>query len=774
MRRREVFRIRGLVQGVGFRPTVWHTARRLHLAGAVCNDAQGVLVDVEGEAAAVLAFAAALRRDIAENAPLARIDEVTSLGLRPLTHQTDFVITPSRQGPARTMVTPDAATCPDCTREIFDIHNRRYRYAFTNCTHCGPRFTITRHIPYDRAQTSMASFPMCPDCRAEYEDPSNRRFHAQPNACPKCGPQLRLTDEAGRPMDGDPIARTQSLLRAGKIVAVKGLGGFHLACDARSEAAVLRLRQRKGRSEKALAVMVGNVSSAQRLGRFSEAGLAALAGVARPIVLVEKTADCDRLVAPSVAPLYAEIGLMLPYTPVHLLLFFEAAGRPAEGLPEAPQDLMLVMTSANPSGEPLVTENDEALKRLAGVADAFLLHDRAIVARCDDSVVRDMAGTVRCVRRARGLTPLPLPIAAGPCLLARGPHQKTTACITRGTEAFLTEHIGDTDNVAACEALEHSVAHFLDILEVRPEAVVCDAHPDFPSTRLAEKTARRHHLPLVRVQHHHAHVAAVAGEWSLSGPVWGLAMDGTGWGEDGTAWGGELLLVKPDGTFERRGHLTARPLPGGDRAAREPWRMGAVMCLAAHRPDAVERFWPDKSRLPILELITRPRLCVRTSSLGRLFDAASAVCGLTEVVQDEAYAAVRLESAGCGRTGRRLENAWRIEDGVLDFAPLFAQLIDRRLGRAWDPRQSAADFEATVAAGLLAWAAQCMNRSTLPVCLAGGAWLNRTLSRCVVEGFKAQGRRAYLPEKLPPGDGAVSYGEALVARARLSRGSLEK
>ncbi len=767
MRIRETFRIRGLVQGVGFRPTVWHTAKRLALTGIVFNDAEGVITTVEGDETAVHSFEAELRGDVAKRAPLARIDAVESLGTEAPQGDADFVITESRAGLARTMVTPDAATCPACMKDIFTATSRRYRYAFTNCTHCGPRFTITRHIPYDRAQTSMSTFPLCPACRKEYENPADRRFHAQPNACPACGPRLFLTDPQGRELSGDPIAETLRVLRAGGIAAVKGLGGFHLVCDAASERAVVELRRRKNRSEKAFAVMCANVAAAQTLARFSEAGLASLASPARPIVLAPKTPECASRVAPSVAPLYAEIGLMLPYTPVHLLLFFEALGRPEEGIPKTACGPVFVMTSANPGGEPLVIDNDEALRRLAGIADVFLMNNRPIVARCDDSVVRDMAGVVRCVRRARGFTPLAIAISDGPDVLAWGPCLKTTACVTRGKEAFLTEHIGDTDNAAACDALVASADHFLDILEVTPKAVVCDAHPDFFSTHEAERTARSRAISLFSVQHHHAHIAAVAGEHGLAGEaVWGLAMDGTGLGDDGAAWGGELLHVFPDGTFHRVGHLKEMPLPGFDKAAREPRRMGAAMCLAAGREDVIETLWPAFRGLPIREVIRSPRLSGRTTSLGRLFDAASAVLGLVEVMKDEAYAALRLESAAFGRSGHVIDGAWAVDGGVIDFAPLFAHLIRERLSAHFDVCQCAADFQATVACGLALWAHGLITNDA-PVCLAGGSFLNRTLAQQIPSQLAALGHAAYLPEALPPGDGAVSFGEALVARARM-------
>lgn len=766
MRVRESFRIRGLVQGVGFRPTVWNTARRLKLAGDVYNDSEGVVVNVEGEEASVASFARELRRDVARDAPLARIDALVSLGFSAPTGATDFEITASREGAARTTVTPDAATCAKCASEIFTKTNRRWRYAFTNCTHCGPRHTITRHIPYDRAQTSMAVFPMCPVCRAEYENPADRRFHAQPNACPVCGPKLTLTDNKGNVITGDAIAGTLKVILTGGIAAVKGLGGFHLVCDARNSRAVTRLRERKGRSEKPLAVMCANTESASELVRLSAAGVKALTSFARPIVLAPKTEAADRLLAPGVAGGFSEVGVMLPYTPVHLLLFHEYLGQPETDLAfeNRTVDLTLVMTSANPGGEPLVTGNEEAYGRLMGIADVFLLHNRDIVVRCDDSVVRDTKNGIQTVRRARGYTPLalPFPADAADSILATGPFLKNTACITRGKEAFVTEHIGDTDNESTCRALAGSVKHFLNILEVSPGAVACDLHPDFYSTHLAEDYAQRLGIPLIPVQHHHAHAAAVMGEHGVTNDAWALVADGVGYGTDGTAWGGELLHVHTNGTFDRIGHLETMALPGFDKAAREPRRMGAVMCLKAGRSEVIETLWPAFTGQPVRELIKSPRLSGRTTSLGRLFDAAAAVLGLVEVMHDEAYAAMRLESEAVNAQGRVQPHGWTVsDDNVLSFTPLFAELIDRHLAGD-NTGQCAADFEATVAAGLSDWVSRVVPAGET-VCLAGGSFLNRVLAESVPRRLREHGLTVYMPQSLPPGDGAVSYGEALVA-----------
>lgn len=790
---REVWRIRGIVQGVGFRPTVWRVANNLGLAGEVWNDAAGVIAVVEGEELNVVAFPEKLQETIAKEAPLAHIHAIESLGFEVPTEACDFKITESQTGDVSTSVPPDAAMCSVCAREMFDPANRRWRYAFTNCTHCGPRFTITRRIPYDRASTSMAKFPMCADCQAEYDNPADRRFHAQPNACPVCGPQLAAVDANGSALPGDPIAAILEVILQGGIVALKGIGGFHLVCDARNNRTVEALRRRKGRREKAFALMCANVATARQLVDLSIAGEAALLSPAAPIVLAPKQRIKSAFsVAPSVAPDYAEWGVMLPYAPVHQLLFHEFLGRPAGGIPEVPVALLLVMTSANPGGEPLVSSNAEAFRRLSGIADAFLLHNRDIVERCDDSVVRDYGDEVRVVRCARGFTPEAfsfLPVLSGyanSSLLAVGAQQKNTITVTCGDRAYPSGHIGNLGNPETARAAEHVAHHFLELLAVKPSLIACDLHPDFASTRYAEALARAHQIPIVRVQHHHAHVAAVLAEYGmLECPAWGLVLDGMGLGTDGVAWGGELLFVKPDGTFERHGHLQEMLLPGGDRAAKEPRRMGASIAQAVGRAEVISRFWP---KLPagMTELLTHPALCTRTTSLGRLFDAAAAILGLVEVMRDEAYAATMLESVAFPYTGRVIDPGFVIRKSmekasdvlrevfVLDFSPLMRHLIDCRIRADFCVGQCAADFEFTVAEGLLKWTEAAMARlapqdtahQTELVCLAGGCLLNRVLAHRLSEGLMAQGRTVLLPKYLPPGDGAVSFGQAAVASQR--------
>ncbi|MBS3934650.1 MAG: carbamoyltransferase HypF, partial [Sulfuritalea sp.] len=537
-------KVSGVVQGVGFRPFVWRLANELGLAGWVRNDAAGVEIHVEG--CALDAFVARLK---SEAPPLARVDAVSVAAVAP-TGCAGFAIEESAGGKVSTAIGHDTATCPACLAELFDSANRRHRHAFITCTHCGPRYTVTRRLPYDRPQTSLAPFPLCPDCAREYADPADRRFHAETTCCPNCGPCLALHGAAG-----EPVAATLELLKAGRIVAIKGLGGFHLACDATNAAAVAALRERKQREEKPFAVMVADLALAERFAKVG-AGGTALVSPERPVVLLEKRDDTDAWL-PGVAPGLAEIGLMLPVTPIQYLLFHDAP------------ELALVMTSANPHGEPLVIGNEEALQRLAGIADGYLMHDRDIVVRCDDSVRRPDV----FVRRARGCVPRAIKLASsGPSVLAVGGWFKNTVCVTRGNEAFVSQHVGDLDNAAACGFFEETVAHLLHILDVAPEIVAHDLHPDFHSTRFAASCAAARGIPAVGVQHHHAHIAAVCAEHGIDEPVLGLALDGVGLGADGGAWGGELLRVE-GARFERLGRLAPLLLPGGDIAAREPWRM---------------------------------------------------------------------------------------------------------------------------------------------------------------------------------------------------------
>lgn len=775
---RRTYRITGLVQGVGFRPTLWRVAHALELTGEVWNDAEGVGTILEGKSTVLDRFESELRSAVRKEAPLARIYSVTLTHTEAPHGAVDFVISQSRQGAAHTMVTPDAATCRACAEEMFTPGNRRWRYAFTNCTHCGPRFTITRSIPYDRPMTSMASFPMCPECRAEYENPADRRFHAQPNACPVCGPQLRLIDTRGNPIaEDDPIEQAAELLKAGKIVAVKGLGGFHLAVNAADHEAVARLRQRKAREAKPLAVMTANLASARLWGALNDTEIKALTDPARPIVLVRKTERCEQTFK-HVADGLNEIGLMIAYTPVHLLLFQALAGSPKDpAWLDEPLEAALVMTSANPSGEPLVIHTEEACRRLDGIADAILTHNREIVCRCDDSVVRIIDDRERLVRRARGFTPLAVKTQVDLTgIAATGAALKATACIGRGREAFVTAHIGDTKNLASCQALKEALEHFEDILETTPaKAVACDLHPDFYSSRLAREIAADRQIPLFEVQHHHAHTMAVAFEYGLAGDVYGLSLDGVGLGTDGLAWGCEVLHCTADGSFTRLGHLENMPLPGGDAAAREPWRMAAAAALMAGCEETAVELWPDRPVEQMLKLAANTRLTSTTSSAGRLFDAASAIAGLCDVQSDEAQAAMLLEAAGGDFRNAQFESDDFTLLGQEDMKVLSVRPLLKRLFAMRQAGTPAADLSQRFHAALSAGLAQ-LALATIPagqtVCLSGGTFLNRFMATDLVQRLTEMGYRTYLPSQLPPGDGAISFGQCAVAWQRLNAANL--
>ncbi len=733
-------RVTGVVQGVGFRPFVWRLAHELELAGWVKNDAAGVEIHAEGAAAALNELE---RRVRDEAPPLARVD---SVWVRPVAYEATagFAIIASSGGRVSTAIGHDTAPCAACRAELFDPANRRYRHPFITCTHCGPRYTVTRRLPYDRPQTSLAPFPFCPDCQREYTDPADRRFHAETTCCPNCGPRLSLRDAAGQPIEGDPIAQTLALLKAGRIVAIKGLGGFHLACDARKAATVACLRERKQREEKPFAVMLGAVSPALTFAQLTGDDVALLESPERPIVLLPKLPATDALL-PGCAPGLPEIGLMLPATPIQYLLFHDAP------------DMVLVMTSANPHGEPLVIGNAEALQRLAGIADAFLLHDRDIVVRCDDSVRRGTG----FVRRARGYVPrkISLPRAVPP-VIAVGGWFKNTICVTRGDEAFVSQHIGDLDNAAACGFFEESVAHLLHILDVEPAIVVHDLHPDFHSTRFAAAFAAERAIPGLGVQHHHAHIAAVCAEHGVREPVLGVALDGVGLGSDGTAWGGELLRVE-GARFERLGHLRPLALPGGDIAAREPWRMAAAALHLLGRGDEIARRFADEPAAPMLAtMLERGINSPFTSSAGRLFDAAAGLLGVRRRASFEGQAAMLLEGLAVrhGAIGA-CPDGWRIRDQILDLLPMLAHLEDCE-----DAAAGAAWFHATLAAALVDWLAEAAGRTGIRrVAAAGGCLLNRLLSAALRAGLAARGLELLEARALPPNDGGLALGQAWVA-----------
>ncbi len=740
--------VEGIVQGVGFRPFVYQLARRHGLAGWVLNDARGVQIEIEGEEGAVAAFVQALRT---EHPPLAVITALHVSDRSP-TGESGFAIRRSvRDSEARTQIAPDTHVCDDCLRELFDPADRRYRYPFINCTNCGPRYTIIEDIPYDRPKTTMADFPMCAACRAEYEDPASRRFHAQPNACPDCGPQLRLTDADGKEIPGDPLAGTIRLLKQGAIVAVKGLGGYHLAVDATSDEAVARLRRRKARDEKPFALMAFDLERIRRFACFDTIEERLLSGPERPIVLLRQ--QTDHPLSPLVAPDNRYFGVMLPYTPLHHLLLepFEA----------------LVMTSANFSDEPILYRDDEARQRLHGVADAWLTHNRRIQVRTDDSIARVMADKALLIRRARGFVPrgIQLPQSLPP-VLAVGAELKNTLCLTRDDRAYLSQHIGDLKNALVLDSLDEIRRHLEQILEVQPSLVAHDLHPDYLSTRFAEQLAD---LPKVAVQHHHAHLASCLAEHGRTGPAIGVIFDGSGLGDDGTVWGGEFLIGDL-ASFRRAGHLHPVPMPGGDAATREPWRMAASYLQHAYGDD-----WP---RLPLVErraendfrllrqMMSRGLNSPLTSSCGRLFDAVAALVGIRESVSYEGQAALGLEMAIAGRETDRLYGGEPVDrNGVLviETAPLIRDLVDDILAGI-DGGRIACRFHLSLARIVVATCRELRNREGLnSVVLSGGVFQNRFLTETLCSWLEEESFEVLRHSLVPPNDGGLSLGQAVVA-----------
>jgi hydrogenase maturation protein HypF len=741
--RRVRVRVEGVVQGVGFRPFVHRLAGELGLAGAVRNDARGVEIEAEGPDEAVEAFLARLR---AESPPLALVEAVRAVDVPARGAAGGFAIEASRGGAPAALVSADVATCADCLRELFDPADRRFRYPFVNCTNCGPRFTIVRGVPYDRPRTTMAGFAMCAACLAEYENPRDRRFHAQPNACPACGPRAVLHGDA--PPGRDAVAQAAALLRDGAIVAVKGIGGYHLACDAADEAAVARLRARKHREDRPFALMVAHADAAQLLADFGPAELEALTAPARPIVLAPRRPGAP--VAEAVAPGARELGVMLPYSPLHHLLLADAG-------------LALVLTSGNVSDEPIAYRDDDARERLAPIADAFLVHDRPIHTRTDDGVVRVVLGRRAVLRRSRGEVPaaLPLAVACRAPVLACGAELKSTFCLAKGRRAWVGHHIGDLRSAETLRSYTEGVAHFEALFDVAPEVVAHDLHPDYLSTAYA---LERDGVELTGVQHHHAHLAACLAEHGETGPAVGAIFDGTGHGTDGTAWGGEILAGDLRG-FDRVSHLLPVRLPGGDRAAREPWRMACAWLVAAGAEggvpaalrDAVE---PDRWAA-VARLAATGFAAPVTTSMGRLFDAVAALCGVRAAVTYEGQAAIELEAAA--------------DPGERGSYPLGADLDARALVlavrddvRAGVPvRAVAARFHRAVAGATASACEDAADAAGLDVVvLSGGVFQNRLLLTWTAERLEARGLRVLVPERLPANDGGIAYGQAAVAAAR--------
>ncbi len=776
--------IRGVVQGVGFRPHVYSIAKRLDLAGWVRNSSDGVYCLVQGPCEAIDRFVAAVR---AEAPPMAVIDEIVAeeVESKPLV---GFEIRESATvAGAMTLVSPDIATCDACLCELHDERDRRHRYPFINCTNCGPRFTIIDDIPYDRPATTMRSFAMCPQCAAEYADPADRRFHAQPDACFVCGPRLHLeapeapadwrwpgaagagathphphrdnTNERGR--SDAIIGAAAAALAAGSIVALKGLGGFHLACDATDEAAVSRLRERKHRWGKPLAVMVHDMATAREIAEISDAEESLLASPVRPIVLLRRrmtAGDSTPALASSVAGDLPDLGIMLPYTPLHHLLL-AAVDRP------------LVMTSGNVTDEPIATGNDEALSRLASIADAFLLHDREIRSRYDDSVVRVVAGRTQPLRRARGYAPhpLPTPFESDVTILAVGPEQKNTFTLLTGAHAFVSQHIGDMENAAALEHFHDTLDLYKRLFKIEPALVAHDLHPEYLTTKFALTLD----LPRVGVQHHHAHIAGVAAEHGIAEPVIGVALDGTGYGADGHIWGGELLVATWE-EFTRVGHLREVPMPGGAAAIRRPARMalgtllGLDPALLGHpgTEPLLSRLREDEEAV-VRRMVERSVNSPPTSSMGRLFDTVAALAGVRDDAAYEGEAAVELEAA----LDPNAESSYAFDliggdTLIADPLPVIAAVLDD-VAAGTSPGAISARFHRAVVACIVSLATEAARRTGIRhVALSGGVFLNRFVLEGAMRELERAGLDPITHEKLPVNDGSVSYGQAAVAWAR--------
>jgi hydrogenase maturation protein HypF len=755
MKKRARLNLSGIVQGVGFRPFVYRLAKEYRLNGFVANNEKGVEIEIEGDDRAISHFIDDIKR---KKPPLASIERIKVTFL-PLNSYRGFEIRESiREGEASTLIPPDIAVCDDCLGELFDPADRRYHYPFINCLNCGPRYTIIESLPYDRQRTVMSVFEMCPDCREEYHDPGNRRFHAQPNACACCGPKVFLVDKEGNELAGDPIVTASLLLKKGSIVAVKGLGGFHLAVDAENEQAVAELRRRKDRPAKPFAVMSPRLSEVRRYALVSEEEEALLASAERPIVLLKKKKESP--LSSLISPDSSFIGAMLPYTPLHYLLL-------------SPGFTALVMTSGNLSEEPIVKENEEALSRLIDIADYFLLHDRDIARRTDDSVAGVIDGSPIIVRRSRGYVPgsIRLPLEAG-SILAVGGQMKNTICLTRGELAFLSQHLGELETPRTVDFFTDAIEDLKKLLGIKPEAVAYDLHPGYESTRFALSLGG---IPRIGVQHHHAHIASVMAEHRLQGPVLGLSLDGTGYGEDGKIWGGELLLVTYD-DFKRLGHFRYFGLPGSEKAIKEPYRSGISLLYDAFGEDIyslplpVVRDRKESELNLIIEMLKKGINSPLTSSCGRIFDGVAAIIGLKEEISYEAQAAVLLEMVS-----ERVEDGYPFEITgeddrlIFEIKPIINGVV-KDLVSAVPPGVIGGRFHKTLISLFTEALRLARDKTGLNrVALSGGVFQNRIIVSELPRLLSRLGFEVYRNHLVPPNDGGISLGQAAIAAVRRKR-----
>ncbi len=757
--------VRGIVQGVGFRPFVYRLAQEHQLSGWVLNSTQGVVIEVEGPRQRIDGFIAELR---ASPPPQAVIERVETSLLPPVGYSS-FIVEASREGNEFVLISPDICICADCLDELWNPQDRRWAYPFINCTNCGPRFTIISDIPYDRPKTTMSAFTMCPHCDEEYHNPADRRFHAQPNACSLCGPHLELATNGARPpeapLDGEPIEVARRLLAEGAIVAVKGLGGFHLACDATNAEAVATLRERKQRVDKPFAVMSLDVDTVRRYCQVSEGEAQLLESPARPIVLLRRKQGSP--IAAQVAPANNNLGVMLPYTPLHYLMLGDGA---------TPAPLALVMTSGNMAEEPIAIGNQEALERLSPLADYFLLHDRDIYVRCDDSVTRLFRGREAMLRRSRGYAPFPVRLDLElKEILACGAELKNTFCLTKGTYAFLSQHIGDMENYETLASYQASVEHFQKLFRVNPQAVAYDLHPDYLATRYALELAEAEGLRRVPVQHHHAHVVSCMAENGVSEEVIGVAFDGTGYGTDGHIWGGEFLLADCR-RFRRLGHLKYVPLPGGEAAIRRPYRMAVSHLLSAFGEEALDLPLELWAQIEATELALVHRMMAAkvnsplTSSCGRLFDAVSALLGVRGVVNYEGQAAIEMEMLAAAGVDEVYD--WSRPSSypiIIDPAPVLRGVVSD-LRRGVDVAVISARFHNTIAEIIVGVSQAARERTGINrVALSGGVFQNIYLLGRTLDRLESQGFEALIHHQVPTNDGGIALGQAVIANARLSK-----
>ena len=751
MKKRVRYLFTGIVQGVGFRPFIYRLAVRQGLTGFVQNRPEGVFAEVEGTPSAIDSFFSSVSK---EHPPLANITGVTSTEIT-VTGDTEFQISLSEnEGQGDVHIAPDSVVCADCLKELFDSADRRFRYPFINCTNCGPRLTIINNIPYDRVHTSMDCFPLCPKCRTEYENPADRRFHAEPNACPVCGPKLELRDAEGEiiPCD-DPVEKAIELIAVGNVFAIKGLGGFHLCVDATSDEAVKKLRSRKYREEKPLAIMVRDIEQARLIAKVNDEEKALLLSVQRPIVLLKKKKNA--LISSIVAPSVPNLGIMLPYAPLHYLLLEN-------------KFLALVMTSANQVDEPICIGNREAQNRLKGIADYFLVHNRDILVRCDDSIAFVMGGKYQLVRRSRGYVPRPLILKESfPAVLALGPQLKTTQCILKENFAFLSPHIGDMETPLARDFFHESLVLMKRITQSDPQIIVCDYHPAYYSTKVAQElqTAR-----IIPVQHHHAHIVSCMAENQIDGDVIGLAMDGTGFGLDGNAWGGEFLIANAT-QFQRFGHLQYFVLPGGQKAIHEPWRIGVSLLRQAYGkswPEIASRLKlaTDQTNFELLDKIMETRLNSPLSSgMGRLFDGVAAIMGLRRKVSFEGQAAMELEAkaelSGVVLPFDILHNS---DDSYILNVSAAIRAIVENIFSGKSVEEIASAFHATLTAAFAAMSVEMQKLTGINrVALSGGCFQNRILLEGTVTELKKKDFEVYYHSQVPANDGGVSLGQAVIA-----------